>query len=90
MRECQEETGVRPDALEPICVMPYRAGPHQGLNFVFEAAHWTGEPGLAEPDLFDEARWFPLEALPQPLPPWVGEAIGLRERRDWFVEYVWD
>lgn len=90
LRECQEETGVRPDALEPVCVMPYRAGRHQGLNFVFQAVSWAGEPGLAEPELFDHAGWFDIDRLPEPHPPWITEALALRERQGWFVEYVWD
>lgn len=90
LRECEEETGVRPDRVEPVCVMPYRAGRHQGLNFVFQATAWRGDPGLAEPDLFDLAGWFDLDDLPEPHPPWIGEALALRERHDWFVEYVWD
>ena len=90
LRECQEETGIRPAELAPVCVMPYRAGRHQGLNFVFEGIGWTGEPGLAEPELFDQAGWFDLDHLPEPHPPWIAEAIALRGRKDWFVEYVWD
>lgn len=90
LRECEEETGVRPEEIRPVCVMPYRAGLHQGLNFVFEAVHWHGTPGLAEPDLFDKAEWFSLDRLPSPHPPWIVEALDLRTRQDWFREYVWE
>ena len=48
-RECREETGAEALDLEPVCVLPYRSGGHQGLNFVFEAHRLDGSPALAEP-----------------------------------------
>lgn len=88
-RECEEETGVRPHEVRPVCVLPYRSGRHQGLNFVFEAKGLPGEPGLAEPALFDAAGWYPLERLPEPHASWIEDVLRLRARGDWYQELHW-
>lgn len=88
-RECLEETGVTPGRLEPLCVLPYRSGRHQGFNFVFGGSELAGEPHLAEPDASDRAGWYRLAALPQPLAPWLEAALELRARGGWFRELYW-
>ncbi len=88
-RECLEETGAAPAALTPVCVLPYRSGRHQGLNFVFAASRLTGEPGLGEPEHSDRAGWFAVEALPEPLAPWLADALELRLRGEWYRELYW-
>jgi ADP-ribose pyrophosphatase YjhB (NUDIX family) len=90
VRECVEETGVSEPELAPLCVLPYRSGRYQGLNFVFEARRWQGDPRIAEPDLFDAAGWFPLDALPEPIPLWIREVLRLRAAGTWFHELHWD
>ncbi|MEZ5561015.1 MAG: NUDIX domain-containing protein [Pseudomonadales bacterium] len=90
LRECEEETGIRPEALSPRLVMPYRSGRHQGLNFLFEAERWQGEPRIAEPALFDAAGWYPLDALPERSAAWIADALALRARGQWFAEFAWD
>lgn len=90
LRECAEETGVRPASIEPVCVLPYRSGRHQGLNFVFEAGDWNGMPGLAEPELFDAGGWYPIDALPEPHAGWITQALRLRGSGRWYHEFHWD
>ena len=90
MRECLEETGVRAARLLPVCVMPYQSGRHQGLNFVFEAEGWEGEPVINEPALFDDSCWSPFDALPDPHAPWMGEVLGFRRDGHWYAEFKWD
>jgi 8-oxo-dGTP diphosphatase len=89
LRECLEETGAKPATLEPVCVMPYRSGSHRGLNFLFEATAWDGEPSNTEPAHCAEAGWFPLERLPEPYAPWIPDALRLRRQGVWFAEYAW-
>lgn len=89
-RECLEETGARVELLAPLCVLPYRSGRHQGLNFVFESDRFAGRPGLAEPHNSDTAGWFPLAALPHPSAPWLVDVLELRRRGEWFRELRWD
>lgn len=86
LRECAEESGVRPEQLEPLCVLPYRAGRHQGFNFVFGAAGWTGEPRIGEPAHSDRAGWFAVDALPEPRAPWLADALELAGSGAWFRE----
>jgi ADP-ribose pyrophosphatase YjhB (NUDIX family) len=89
-RECREETGVAAGVLEPLCVMPYRSGRHQGINMVFEGAELSGEPGLGEPEQSDLAAWFALGRLPQPVAPWLADVLEMKGRREWFRELHWD
>jgi len=85
-RECEEETGVRGTVLSPVCVLPYLGDGQQGLNFVFEALHWEGEPGVAEPEGFSEAVWASSQSLPEPHAPWIGDVLRCRAEGVWFKE----
>jgi 8-oxo-dGTP pyrophosphatase MutT (NUDIX family) len=86
LRECAEEAGVRvrPDALEPLAVLAYRADEQQGVNFLFTCRQFEGEPRLAEPDLFDDLRWCRPGEFPAKTVPYIEEAIGMAERGTWF------
>lgn len=88
-RECREETGVVPGRLEPLCVLPYRSGRHQGINVVFEGAALEAEPGIGEPECSDQAGWYPLDRLPEPVAPWLADVLDLRARGGWFRELYW-
>ncbi len=90
IRECLEETAVRATSLLPVCVMPYQSGRHQGLNFVFEAEGWEGEPVINEPSLFDDSCWSPLDTLVDPHAPWMEEMLGFRRDGRWYAEFKWD
>jgi 8-oxo-dGTP diphosphatase len=88
-RECEEETGICNASLLPACVMPYRSGRHQGLNFIFEATAWSGEPRMAEPELFSHAVWAATARLPEPHTGWIPDVLRLRAEGAWFKEYDW-
>lgn len=89
VRECQEETGARPRDLQPRSVLPYISGRHQGLNFLFEAHRFEGEPRIREPHLFDDCRWALPDDLPRNVAPWLADALALPAHR-WFREFRWD
>lgn len=78
-RECREEAGVDPLDLQPRCALPYLSGRHQGLNFVFEARTFSGEPGIGEMQLFDTCQWAPAHALPNPTAPWLRQVLQMQE-----------
>jgi len=88
-RECLEETGVEAGELRPRFALPYRSGVHQGLNFVFATDAFAGEPAVAEPDLFDACCWRPCRALPEPVTPWLIDALAMPSGR-WYHEFHWN
>jgi 8-oxo-dGTP diphosphatase len=85
-REAREELGVviqAPD-LTPLAGM-HRTGRNQQpiderVDFFFECRRWSGEPRLIEPAKAAALRWFPLDALPDPVVP--HERVVLRSLRD--------
>ena len=89
-RECREELGIEPVSLTPACVLPYRSGRHQGLNFVFACPDHRGTARINEPELFDELVWATPEALPEPVPEWIPVALALVEEGGWYRELEWD
>ncbi len=85
VRECLEETGAEPLDMRPHAVLPYIAGRRQGFNFLFSASRFSAEPRLAEPDLFDRCCWAERSALPEPVAPWLREALAM-SGKEWFRE----
>jgi len=75
VREAHEEAGVTidPAALRPLTTLHRfeRGGPavEQRVDFFFEATRWSDEPSLREADKASAMRWFPLDALPDPVVP---------------------
>lgn len=84
-RECGEEAGIdiAPAALRPIAALPYP----RGVNFVFEAGAWSGEPAIGEPDRCDRLTFAASRALPAPLAPFIPHALRCRESGAWFLEF---
>ncbi len=85
IRECLEETGVRPEMLQPIAVLPYRSGTHQGVNFVFACTTWAGDV-KADPQVFDDTVWVNPDHLPHPCVPWLPNVLALEASNCWFEE----
>jgi 8-oxo-dGTP diphosphatase len=75
VREVAEELGVliRPDQLVPITTMHRTQGTgdpiDERVDFFFGCRDWPGEPRRMEPAKSADLRWFPLEALPDPVVP---------------------
>lgn len=90
LRECAEELGIQLRVLEPACVLPYRSGRHQGINFVFSARDYAGRPRINEPELFDELVWALPDQLPAPYADWIPSALALAGQPSWFQELEWD
>ena len=89
-RELTEELGVVALRIEPVCVLPYRSGRHQGINFLFRCSEWDGEPVINEPDLFAELVWAAPDELPRPTADWIEPALALTSAGEWFLEMSWD
>jgi 8-oxo-dGTP diphosphatase len=74
-REAAEELGVEiaPGDLTPLTAM-HRTGGNglpidERVDFFFTCRRWAGEPRLLEPAKAADLRWFPLDALPEPVVP---------------------
>lgn len=89
-RECEEELGIRIEQLDAECVLPYRSGRHQGINFVFSCRSFEGRARINEPELFDELVWAKPDKLPQPFPDWLPDALRMSGTPHWFREMEWD
>jgi 8-oxo-dGTP pyrophosphatase MutT (NUDIX family) len=93
IREVEEELGVGDVRVRPVCVLPYRSGRHQGVNFVFATSEHSGSPRINEPELFDELVWVNAAQLPQPYADWVPDALAIFDKEgkdDWYRELEWD
>ena len=76
---------MRPVQLEPLAVLPYTSGRHQGVNFVFGCAEWAGEV-VPQPEAFDDLKWVAVDALPERVVPWLVDVLALEAQGGWFRE----
>ncbi|MEW2166471.1 NUDIX domain-containing protein [Streptomyces sp. NPDC007084] len=71
VRETAEETGLVVTADDLALVhtvdMCHPGSPFPRVQLFFAAGRWHGEPRVPEPDRCTEWRWWPLDALPEPL-----------------------
>ena len=92
-RECEEELGLLEVNVMPVCVLPYRSGSHQGVNFIFETRDYAGTARVNEPELFDELIWVAPSDLPEPHADWLPKALGVLNSEigeGWYGEMEWD
>jgi 8-oxo-dGTP pyrophosphatase MutT (NUDIX family) len=71
-REAAEELGVTDLELtfEFSMQRTQHADPiDERIDFFFSATGWTGDPAIIEPGKAADLRWFPLDALPDPVVP---------------------
>jgi 8-oxo-dGTP pyrophosphatase MutT (NUDIX family) len=71
-REAREELDV--DDVELAFVTAMQRTAHdlpidERVDFFFTARSWSGEPRIVEPSKCADLRWFPLDALPDPVVP---------------------
>ena len=81
-REAAEELGITIDhaALVPLCAMHRTVEPHgpvdERVDFFLECHRWSGEPRRVESGKTADLRWFPLDALPDPVVPHELQVLG--------------
>ena len=71
-REAAEEIAVADVALEFVTSMQRTRSAEpidERVDFFFTARTWSGEPTITEPAKCADLRWFPLDALPDPVVP---------------------
>lgn len=57
VREAEEETGLKVDEYELLCVCHASYEKHEVLEVVFRATEWRGEPKNREPHKHTEPEW---------------------------------
>lgn len=92
VREVREEAGVMldADAVRLALTMHRWCGDHERFDFFLTADAWTGEFANMEPDRCDDLRWFPLNAMPENVIPYIAEAIACVRDGRTYAEYGWD
>ena len=90
IREAREEAGITlaPDDLRVVGVMHNRSDAEY-IDFFVTAHHWTGEITNAEPEKCAELAWFPRDALPPNVIPYVRQALKNYTRGIWFDSFGW-
>ncbi|WP_093900031.1 NUDIX domain-containing protein [Streptomyces sp. Ncost-T10-10d] len=80
VREAYEEAGI---AIEPadlslvhtVHLLDDHENAEPRLQLFFQASRWDGEPKVREPDRCTAWQWWPLDALPDPVVPYIRAAI---------------
>jgi 8-oxo-dGTP pyrophosphatase MutT (NUDIX family) len=91
VREAYEEAGVRIDPADLTIVgVMHRRSDEERVDFFLAASRWTGEITNAEPHKCDELAWFPLDALPGNMIPYVRRALENVRQGCWFDSFGWE
>lgn len=89
-REAAEEAGLvlRPEDLQLAHVI-HRLGTEERMSMFFRAAAWQGTPRNLEPHKCSELAWYPFDALPEPMVPYVRHAVVRVQAGDVYSEFGW-
>jgi len=91
IREAREEAGVvlRPADLQVVHVMNRKSNDER-VDFFVLVKNWSGEITNTEPEKCDDLAWFPLEALPGNMIPYVRFAIENYQKGLLYSEFGWN
>ncbi len=91
IREAKEEADVTiaPEDLT-FKVLAHKREESERLAVFFLATKWTGEIKNMEPEKCDDLSWFPLDALPDNMVPYVRDAIEAYRSEQTYIEHGWD
>ena len=94
-REAREEAGIilAPDDLAVVGVMHCRAeavDDREYCHFFLAARSWTGTPTNLEPGKCAALAWYPLDALPPGMVPYVLRALANYRQGRWFDTFGWE
>jgi 8-oxo-dGTP diphosphatase len=90
IREAREEVGITiaPEDLNVVGVM-HRRSEDERIDWFLATSNWDGEVTNTEPNKCDRLDWFPLDALPNNVIPYVRRAIDNYRRGAWFDSFGW-
>jgi len=94
-REAREEAGIAiaPDDLAVVGIMHRRAAApseQERLDFFLTARVWSGVPSNQEPEKCAALAWYPLDALPPRMVPYVRRALANYRQGRWFDTFGWE
>jgi len=94
IREAREEAGITlaPSAVRVVGVM-HRRSNDERVDFFVTASAWWGQITNAEPEKCSELTWYPLDALPTNVIPYVRHALDRYQQSEgalWFDSYGWE
>ncbi len=91
IREAKEESGVDIDQKDlEVKTTMHRKQSDERVDFFFEVKKWSGEIANTEPDKCDDLRWFPLDALPPNIIPYIKQAIECYRKGIIYSEFGWN
>jgi 8-oxo-dGTP diphosphatase len=89
VREMREELGIElAEAGLVVLGVVHRRSDTNRIDFFLQAADWSGEPVIAEPDKCDGLVWCVRDALPEAIVPYIRDALQA-EGGPWIVESGW-
>jgi 8-oxo-dGTP diphosphatase len=90
IREAHEEIGLnlQPEDLNVVHIM-HRKSEEERVDFFLVVKHRTGEPTNQEPHKCDDLRWYPLEALPVNIIPYIKQGLESYRKGILFSEHGW-
>lgn len=90
IREAREEAGIAVAGRDLAVVgVMHRKAEEERVDFFLTATRWTGDVTIAEPHRCDELSWYPLDALPDNVVPYIRQALDNYRRGVWFDSYGW-
>jgi 8-oxo-dGTP pyrophosphatase MutT (NUDIX family) len=96
-REAMEEAGIIVNIkdLEVVHVMHRMSDDadrsiRERVNIFIKAHIWDGEIRNMEPEKYDDLQWFPLEALPENMIPYIRHAIECIRTGVAYSEFGWE
>ncbi|BAL94633.1 NUDIX hydrolase [Rubrivivax gelatinosus] len=90
-REALEEAGlaIAPEDLRLVHLI-HRRSDNERMSMFFAAERWQGEPENREPHKCSELAWYPLDALPETMVPYVRHALACIAAGELYSEFGWD
>lgn len=90
-REAGEEAGISIDPADlTFAGVMHRRSNDERIDFFLTARRWHGEVTNAEPEKCGELAWFPLNALPPNIIPYVRAGLTAWRQGRWFTSFGWN
>lgn len=88
-RESMEEAGImiKPQELQVVHTMHRLTSNGDSFNFFLTTNKWSGEPKIMESDKCDDLSWFPINALPPNLVPYIKSGLENYVKNNTFSEF---